>query len=197
MSVTNIRSLKKGWEGLMKSQRTIMEILEAFDLVGTYCGAAALAGCAPNTVRRYVELRRAGDPIPKRASRARIIDEYMGKIEELVARSQGQIQAKKVHEKLVAMGFTGSQRTTDKAVREAKQEWKACRARVHRPWIAEPGMWAQYDFGDGPMVEGVKTVLFVAWLPFSRYRFVYPLLDRKAPSVMSALDGSIDKKCVL
>ncbi|VDG76351.1 Transposase and inactivated derivatives [Actinobaculum suis] len=116
-----------------------MEILEAFDLVGTYCGAAALAGCAPNTVRRYVELRRAGDPIPKRASRARIIDEYMGKIEELVARSQGQIQAKKVHEKLVAMGFTGSQRTTDKAVREAKQEWKACRARVYRPWIAEPG----------------------------------------------------------
>lgn len=189
MSVTNIRSLKKGWEGLMKSQRTIMEILEAFDLVGTYCGAAALAGCAPNTVRRYVELRRAGDPIPKRASRARIIDEYMGKIEELVARSQGQIQAKKVHEKLVAMGFTGSQRTTDKAVREAKQEWRACRARVHRPWIAEPGMWAQYDFGDGPMVEGVKTVLFVAWLPFSRYRFVYPLLDRKAPSVMSALDA--------
>src|SRR5688572_8844837 len=35
-------------------------------------------------------------------------------------------------------------------------------ARVHRPWVTEPGMWLQYDFGDGPVVDGVKTVLFVA-----------------------------------
>ena len=28
------------------------------------------------------------------------------------------------------------------------------RVRVHRPWVAEPGMWWQYDFGDGPLIEG-------------------------------------------
>jgi hypothetical protein len=25
-------------------------------------------------------------------------------------------------------------------------------------------MWLPYDLGDGPVVDGVKTVLFVAWL---------------------------------
>jgi hypothetical protein len=38
---------------------------------------------------------------------------------------------------------------------------------VHRPWITEPGLWLQYDFGDGPIVDGRKVVLLVAW---SRYR---------------------------
>ena len=28
-------------------------------------------------------------------------------------------------------------------------------------------MWLQYDYGDGPVVDGVKTVLFVAWLAWS------------------------------
>ena len=36
--------------------------------------------------------------------------------------------------------------------------------RVHRPWVTEPGMWLQYDYGDGPLIDGVKTVLFVAWV---------------------------------
>nr|WP_281452266.1 DDE-type integrase/transposase/recombinase [Paenarthrobacter nitroguajacolicus] len=34
----------------------------------------------------------------------------------------------------------------------------------------------------------MKTVLFVAWLAFSRFRLVIPLRDRTAPSVFAALD---------
>jgi transposase len=49
-------------------------------------------------------------------------------------------------------------------------------------------MWLQYDFGDGPRIGGVKTILFVAWLAFSRFRIVIPLRDRTAPSVFAALD---------
>jgi hypothetical protein len=49
-------------------------------------------------------------------------------------------------------------------------------------------MWLQYDFGDGPRINGVKTILFVAWLAFSRFRIVIPLRDRTAPSVFAALD---------
>lgn len=61
--------------GVMKSERTIMEILEAFDLVGTYSGAARLAGCAPNTVKRYVLARERGENVPVgRKRRVGIVD---------------------------------------------------------------------------------------------------------------------------
>lgn len=83
--------------GVMKSERTIMEILEAFDLVGTYSGAARLAGCAPNTVKRYVLARERGENVPVgRKRRVGIVDAYRPKIEELVEQSQGQIEARVV-----------------------------------------------------------------------------------------------------
>ena len=40
---------------------------------------------------------------------------------------------------------------------------------------------------DDLVAEG-KTVLFVAWLAWSRYRIVIALRDRTAPSVFAALD---------
>jgi Integrase core domain len=62
---------------------------------------------------------------------------------------------------------------------------------VHRPWVSEPGMWLQYDFGDGPLIEGVRTTLFVAWLAWSRFRVVLAIRDKTAPSVMAALDVTL------
>ena len=57
-----------------------------------------LAGCDPKTVRRYVALRDGGqDPfVPSR--RARGIDPYLEKVEELVDRSRAKVRADKVHE---------------------------------------------------------------------------------------------------
>ena len=49
-------------------------------------------------------------------------------------------------------------------------------------------MWLQYDYGDGPVIDGAKTVLFVAWLAWSRFRVVIPLRDKTMPSVFAALD---------
>jgi transposase len=49
-------------------------------------------------------------------------------------------------------------------------------------------MWLQYDYGDGPVIDGVKTVLFVAWLAWSRFRVVLLLRDKTLPSVFAALD---------
>jgi molybdenum-dependent DNA-binding transcriptional regulator ModE len=37
-----------------------MEILQAFDLTGSYRDAAELAGCSHHTVARYVAAREAG-----------------------------------------------------------------------------------------------------------------------------------------
>jgi hypothetical protein len=52
-------------------------------------------------------------------------------------------------------------------------------------------MWLQYDFGDGPVIDGVKTTLFCAWLAWSRFRVVLAIRDKTAPSVMAALDVTL------
>lgn len=112
----------------------------------------------------------------------------MPKIEEWVDKSKGKIRADKVHEKLVALGYEGSERSTRRAVARLRAAYRAGQVRVHRPWITEPGLWLQYDFGDGPVIGGAKTVLFVAWLAWSRFRVVIALRDRTAGSVFAALD---------
>lgn len=112
----------------------------------------------------------------------------MAKVEEWVERSAGKVRADVAHDKLVALGFTGSERTTRRAVAVVKANYRVGRVRVHRPWVTEPGMWIQYDFGDGPTIDGARTTLFVAWLAWSRFRVVLAIRDKTSPSVMAALD---------
>lgn len=165
-----------------------MEILDAYDLTGSFRDAAVLAGCSHHTVKRYVTAREAGGRLDKPAARPQLIDEFLPKVEEWVERSHGKIRADVAHEKLLALGYTGSERTTRRVVAAAKRAWRDGRVRVHRPWVTEPGMWLQYDYGDGPVIDGVRTVLFCAWLAWSRFRVVIPLRDKTLPSVFAALD---------
>ena len=165
-----------------------MEILDAYDLTGSLRDAGELAGCSHHTVKQYVDRRDAGGVLDQAAARPQLIDAYLPKIEEWVERSKGKVRADVAHEKLLALGYSGSERTTRRAVARVKAAYRAGRVRVHRPWIAEPGMWLQYDYGDGPVIDGVKTVLFVAWLAWSRFRVVLPLRDKTMPSVFAALD---------
>jgi transposase len=169
-----------------------MEILEAFDLTGTLRGAAELAGCDHKTVAHWVRAREeAGGGLPV-ASRPRPrVDAFAVKIEEWVERSRGRIRADACHQRLVTMGYMGSERTTRRAVAEAKRRWRAEHGRRTRPWVVEPGLWMQWDYGDGPTVEGRATVLFCAWLAWSRYRVVLALRDRTMASVVMALDRSL------
>jgi hypothetical protein len=59
---------------------------------------------------------------------------------------------------------------------------------VYRPWVPEPGMWVQWDYGTGPMVGGRATLLSCAWLAWSRFRVVLPIWDKALPSVVACLD---------
>jgi hypothetical protein len=164
----------------------------AFDLTGSYRDAAELAECSHRTVAKYVQAREQGRLVLGAAApRASVIDEFMPKLEEQVDRSQGKIRADVAHEKLVAMGFAGSERTTRRAVAELKRAWRAGNRRVFRPWVPEPGMWAQYDFGDGPRIGGARAILFCLWLAWCRFRVVLPLLDKSAPSVYAAIDTAL------
>ena len=85
---------------MKKCDREIMEILEAFDSTGCAHSAAALSGVDAKTVRRYVAARDAGRPLDSAVSRPKLIDEFMGKIEEWVDRSEGKVRADVAHERL-------------------------------------------------------------------------------------------------
>jgi transposase len=175
----------------LKSAEEIMEILEAYDLTGSFRDAAELAGCSHHTVAAHVEARDAGRPTGVAVVRPQLIDAYLAKVEEWVEQSAGKIRADKAHGKLLALGYAGSERTTRRAVAIVKKDYRAGRIRVHRPWVTEPGMWLQYDFGDGPVIDGIKTTLFCAWLAWSRFRVVLAIRDKTMPSVFAALDVTL------
>jgi hypothetical protein len=148
----------------VKSSEEIMEILEAFDLTGSLRGAAGLAGCDHKTVTHYVALRDAGQVPDQRPQRPMLIDGFADKVEEWMDRSEGKIRADVVHDKVRAMGFTGSERTTRRAVAAVRRAWWSGHRRVFRPWVPEPGLWLQFDWGEGPRIGGRGTLLFCAWL---------------------------------
>ena len=120
-----------------------------------------------------------------------VIDPFLAKVEEWVDRSNGRIRADVVHEQLTAMAFTGSERSTRRAVAAAKKQWRAGNRRVFRPWIPEPGLWLQFDWGAGPRIAGRRTLLFCAWLAWSRFRVVIPTWERTQPTLLGCLDGTL------
>ena len=181
---------------MKKDDREIMEILEAFDLTRCAHSAARLVGCDPKTVRTWVDRRDRGLPVGGAGRRERLIDPFADKVEEWVDRSKGHVRADVVHERLVAVGFAGDERTTRRAVAEAKTRWRAGRRRTYRPWITEPGMWCQFDWGVGPAVPFAggpprATLLFCLWLAWSRFRVVIPTWDRTLPTLLSCIDTSL------
>jgi transposase len=176
----------------MKNSEEVMEILEAFDLTGSLRGAAELAGCDHKTVAQWVAARdEAGGGLPVVVRACPRVDPFAVKIEEWVQRSRGKIRADRAHERLLAMGYMGSERTTRRAVARAKRAWRSEHGRRTRPWVCEPGLWMQWDYGDGPKVAGHGTVLFCAWLAWSRFRVVLPLWDRTMASVVMGLDRAL------
>lgn len=175
---------------MKKNGREIVEILEAYDLTECPNSAAQLAGADPKTVRRYVRMRdEGGDPYAP-VVRDMLIDPFRDKIAEWVEESSGKIRADIAHGRLVTMGFAGSERTTRRAVAAAKQAWRAGHGRSYKPWVTEPGMWLQFDWGTGPVIAGRATVLFCAWLAWSRFRVVIPTWDKTLATVLCCLDAT-------
>jgi hypothetical protein len=167
-------------EGRVKKAKEVMEILEAYDLTGSLRGAAKLAGCDHKTVAHWVRQRELAAGLVPLTERARpaMAATFIAKIDELVERSGGKIRADVAHDKLVAIGYEGSERTTRRWVAEAKRRYRREHGRRTRPWIPEPGLWMQFDYGDGPVIGDRRVVLFCAWLAWSRFRVVVPLWTR-------------------
>jgi hypothetical protein len=58
----------------LKSAEEIMEILEAYDLTGSFRDAGELAGCSHHTVAAHVAARDAGRVSGAAVARAPLID---------------------------------------------------------------------------------------------------------------------------
>ena len=113
------------------------------------------------------------------------------KIEEWVERSQGKIRADKAHERLVAMGYLGSERTTRRAVAAAKRRGALGTVATRGRGSPSPGCGCSGTTATGPVIDGRETSLLCAWLAWSRFRVVIALVDRTLPSVVMALDRAL------
>lgn len=173
------------------SEEKAMEILETYDLTGSYRSTAALCGVDHHTVRRYVAARAAGLDPAATIGRPKVADPFTDKITEWIERSSGRVRADVVHRKLTDMGFVGSERTTRRVVAKLRSEFERSRHRVYKPWITEPGLWLQFDWGQGPRVAGRPSMLFCAWLAWSRFRVILACSDRTFPSLVSAIDRTL------
>jgi transposase len=151
----------------MKSLRDEMEIVNAYELVGSYRGAAALCGTTAKTVKRVLERRATGQvgrrPRPARGRNTAAVLEL---IRQKVRASDGRISAKRLLPTARTAGYAGSARNFRRAVAEAKGSWKQQR-RSYRPWVPTPGQYLVIDWAD----EGGHN-LFCAVLAWSRVRFV-------------------------
>jgi hypothetical protein len=93
-----------------------MQVLEAYDLTKSFRAAAQLTGVDHHTVARVVMARALSQSIEDQTIRSRVADAFADKIVEWIERSGGKVRADVVHEKLRAMGYAGSERTTRRVV---------------------------------------------------------------------------------
>ena len=160
-----------------------MDIVAAYEQVGTYRGAAALCGTTHKTVKRVVEAARRGEPLdmPRKKMSASNTDCVAEVIAEKVRSTDGRISAKRLLPLARAAGYAGSERNFRRAVRAAKDDWKR-RRRVFRPWVPTPGEHLVIDW-----CERDGWQIFCAVLAWSRYRFVRVARNQQAATTMQLL----------
>ena len=97
-----------------------MDIVAAYEQVGTYRGAAALCGTTHKTVKRVIERRAAGEPFDApRRQLPKNTDAVANVIAEKVRATDGRISAKRLLPIARAAGYVGSARNFRRAVAEA------------------------------------------------------------------------------
>jgi hypothetical protein len=131
----------------LKTERERMQIIAAFDEVGSYRGAAAMCGCDPKTVKRALERPVAGDLPVKRSERARNHDVVRDVVAKRVASTKARITAKGLLPEARVAGYTGSARNFRRLVAKAKSDWRAGNHRGHRPAVWSPGECLVIDWG--------------------------------------------------
>jgi len=158
-----------------------MDIVHAYQELGTYRAAAALCGTTPKTIKRVMARRERGETDHRREAVPRNTDGVTELIAERVRRSHGRISAKRLLPTARAAGYVGSERSFRRAVARAKVAWRAKR-RTYRPWVPTPGEYLVIDWGTEAGVQ-----IFCAVLAWSRYRFVRFASDQRRETTLHCL----------
>jgi hypothetical protein len=144
-----------------------MDIIAAYQQVGTYRGAAVMCGTTHKTVKRIIERAEAGGKTPDRGGRGHNYDLVAELVADRVAVTKGRISAKRLLPAARAAGYAGSARNLRRLVAEAKRRWRRDNHRGRRPAVWTPGEVLAIDWGSaGPLH------VFCAVLAWSRFRFV-------------------------
>ncbi len=162
--------------------REELDIITAYNNVGTYRGAADICGTTHKTVKRVVLRHAAGQARPVKAPRPANYEDVRGLVAAGVDTAKARISAKRLLPKARAAGYTGSPRNFRRLVAQEKKAWRAQHGRTHRPASWSPGEHLVIDWG---VIAGVHV--FAAVLAWSRFRFVRFAADEKAATTMAML----------
>ena len=160
-----------------------MDIISAYQQVGSYRAAAELCGTTPKTVKRVVEKFESGEGAPPRAERAHNYDAVAELVAERVEKSQGRMSAKRILPIARAAGYEGSARNFRRLVAEAKVLWRNEHHRGRRPAVWSPGEYLVIDWAQA----APGLFLFCAVLAFSRWRFVAFATDQRASTTLALI----------
>jgi transposase len=167
----------------LKSAKDRMDIISAYQQVGSYRGAAELCRTTPKTVKRVVTKFEAGDAAPPRAERAHNYDAVTDLVAERVEKSQGRMSAKRMLPIARAAGYDGSARNFRRLVNKAKTLWRNEHHRGRRPAVWSPGEYLVIDWAQA----APGLFLFCAVLAFSRWRFVAFATDQRASTTLALI----------
>jgi transposase len=161
-----------------------MDIISAYQQVGSYRAAAQLCGTTHKTVKRVVEKFESGDAaVPPRAERAHNYDAVTELVAERVKRSDGRMSAKRMLPIARAAGYDGSARNFRRLVADAKLLWRNEHHRGRRPAVWSPGEYLVIDWAQA----APGLFLFCAVLAFSRWRFVAFATDQRASTTLAMI----------
>ena len=160
-----------------------MDIISAYQQVGSYRAAADLCGTTPKTVKRVVERFESGEGASPRAERAHNYDAVAELVAERVKKSEGRMSAKRMLPIARAAGYDGSARNFRRLVAEAKVLWRSEHHRGRRPAVWSPGEYLVIDWAQA----APGLFLFCAVLAFSRWRFVAFATDQRASTTLALI----------
>lgn len=171
----------------MKNARERMDVIAAYQQVGSYRGAAAMCGTTHRTVKRIIETHEVEDRQAS-VSRGHNYDEVADLVAQRVDATSARISAKRLLPEATAAGYLGSDRNFRRLVAEAKAKWRQGHHRGRRPGVWSPGEMLLIDWG---MLAGLHV--FCAVLAWSRVRFVRFATDEKAATTFALLAECFDE----
>ncbi len=163
-----------------------MDIISAYQQLGSYRAAADECGTTHRTVKKVVdrfEADQAGVLRPPRVARAHNYDVVAQLVAERVEKSHARISAKRLLPVARAAGYEGSERNFRRLVAEAKALWRSNNHSGRRPAVWSAGQYLVIDWAQA----APGLFLFCAVLAFSRWRFVRFATDQKASTTLALI----------